>query len=136
MAGRINRCPRTFATLAMSEPRSTTRSIALRRAVLNVSRESMARYGFSPATRVFEAAGAGACLITDEWEGIPMFLEPGREVLVARDGDEVADTLQHLSPERAQAISGTLQLNACYPNTLIHTAVNKWTRSSPADSPP
>ena len=27
------------------------------RAVLNISRESMARYGFSPATRVFEAAG-------------------------------------------------------------------------------
>ena len=40
------------------------------RAVLNVSRESMARYGYSPATRVFEAAGAGACLITDAWEGI------------------------------------------------------------------
>ena len=47
------------------------------RAVLNVSRESMARYGFSPATRVFEAAGAGACLITDAWEGIELFLEPG-----------------------------------------------------------
>ena len=29
-------------------------------AVLNIARESMARYGFSPATRVFEAAGAAA----------------------------------------------------------------------------
>ena len=37
--------------------------------VLNISRASMARYGFSPATRVFEAAGAAACLITDAWEG-------------------------------------------------------------------
>lgn len=74
------------------------------RAVLNVSRESMARYGFSPATRVFEAAGAGACLITDEWEGIPLFLEPGKEVLVARDGEEVAFHLRRLSPERAHAI--------------------------------
>ena len=55
------------------------------RAVLNVNRESMARYGFSPPTRVFEAAGAGACLITDAWEGIELFLEPGREVLVARE---------------------------------------------------
>ncbi|MBV9612615.1 MAG: glycosyltransferase, partial [Acidobacteriaceae bacterium] len=53
------------------------------RMVLNISRESMARYGFSPATRVFEAAGAGACLITDAWEGIDAFLEPGREVLIA-----------------------------------------------------
>ena len=49
------------------------------RAVLNVSRDSMARYGFSPATRVFEAAGAAACLITDAWEGIELFLEPGAE---------------------------------------------------------
>jgi len=38
-------------------------------AVLNVARDSMARYGFSPATRVFEAAGASACLITDAWRG-------------------------------------------------------------------
>jgi spore maturation protein CgeB len=39
-------------------------------AVLNVNRDSMARFGFSPATRVFEAAGAGACLITDHFTGI------------------------------------------------------------------
>jgi spore maturation protein CgeB len=73
-------------------------------AVLNVARDSMARVGFSPATRVFEAAGAGACLITDEWEGIELFLEPGEEVLVARDGQDVADLLHQLTPERARAI--------------------------------
>ena len=73
-------------------------------AVLNISRESMARYGFSPATRVFEAAGAGACLITDDWEGIEMFFEPGRELLVARDGAEVAAHLQELTPTRAAEI--------------------------------
>jgi spore maturation protein CgeB len=38
-------------------------------AVLNVARDSMAEVGFSPATRVFEAAGGAACLITDAWEG-------------------------------------------------------------------
>ena len=59
-------------------------------AVLNVARDSMADVGFSPATRVFEAAGAGACLITDAWEGVELFLTPGEEVLVARDGREVA----------------------------------------------
>jgi len=74
------------------------------RAVLNVSRESMARYGFSPATRVFEAAGAGACLITDAWEGIELFLEPGREVLVANDGAEVAHLLAGLTRDRARQI--------------------------------
>jgi spore maturation protein CgeB len=57
------------------------------RAVLNISRDSMASIGFSPATRVFEAAGAGACLMTDPWEGIALFLTPGKEVLVARDSE-------------------------------------------------
>ncbi|HLG97595.1 MAG TPA: glycosyltransferase [Bryobacteraceae bacterium] len=74
------------------------------RAVLNVTRDSMAKYGFSPATRVFEAAGAGACLISDNWEGIEMFLEPGREILVAQSGQEVADILARLSPAQARSI--------------------------------
>jgi len=73
-------------------------------AVLNVARDSMARVGFSPATRVFEAAGAGACLITDEWEGIELFLQPDAEVLVARDGQDVAEILRSLTEERARAI--------------------------------
>ncbi|HEX8389743.1 MAG TPA: glycosyltransferase [Sphingomonas sp.] len=73
-------------------------------AVLNVARDSMANIGFSPATRVFEAAGAAACLITDAWEGIERFLIPDQEVLVARDGQDVADHLSRLTPERARAI--------------------------------
>jgi spore maturation protein CgeB len=73
-------------------------------AILNVARDSMAEVGFSPATRVFEAAGAAACLITDAWEGIEQFLEPGKEVLVARDGRDVADHLAALTPKRARAI--------------------------------
>jgi spore maturation protein CgeB len=73
-------------------------------AVLNVSRESMARNGFSPATRVFEAAGAGACIITDAWEGLERFLEPAAEVLPARDGAEVAEVLAGLTPARARRV--------------------------------
>jgi spore maturation protein CgeB len=53
---------------------------------------------------VFEAAGAGACLITDAWEGIELFLTPGEEVLVARDGYDVAEHLATLTGERARAI--------------------------------
>ncbi len=73
-------------------------------AVLNVARDSMAKVGFSPATRVFEAAGAGACLITDAWEGVEQFLQPDSEVLVARDGQDVAAHMAELTPERARAI--------------------------------
>jgi spore maturation protein CgeB len=74
------------------------------RAVLNVTRQDMAANGWSPPTRVFEAAGAGACLITDAWEGVEDFLEPEREVLVAENGDEVARHVAGLTVERAHAI--------------------------------
>jgi spore maturation protein CgeB len=76
------------------------------RAILNVNRASMARTGYSPPTRIFEAAGAGACIITDRWAGIEEFLEPGREVLVASDGGEVASYLEGLTAERAAEIGG------------------------------
>ncbi|ACM21589.1 glycosyltransferase, putative [Geotalea daltonii FRC-32] len=73
-------------------------------AVLNISRESMAKNGFSPATRVFEAAGAGTCIITDSWQGIEQFFEPGKEILVAGSGEEVADILERLTPREASMV--------------------------------
>lgn len=73
-------------------------------AVLNIARDSMAAIGYSPATRVFEAAGAGACLITDAWQGIEQFLTPGEEILVARDGQDVLAHLEALTPKIARNI--------------------------------
>lgn len=93
------------------------------RAVLNVNRESMARYGFSPPTRIFEAAGAAACLITDHWVGIDMFLEPEREVLVAQDGDEVREHLQSLTAERARKIGVAARNRILGQHTYTHRAL-------------
>jgi spore maturation protein CgeB len=92
-------------------------------AVLNVARDSMAAVGFSPATRVFEAAGAGACLITDAWEGIELFLEPGEAVLVARDGEQVAEQLERLSPERARQIGRAAQRSVLERHTYARRAL-------------
>lgn len=92
------------------------------RCVLNVSRESMARVGFSPATRVFEAAGASACVITDAWEGIEQFFEPGGEILVARDGREVADLVGSLSIEEARSIGERARARALAEHTYAHRA--------------
>ena len=92
------------------------------RAVLNISRESMARYGFSPATRVFEAAGAGACILTDVWEGIELFLEPETEVLPARGGEEVAARLEALTPEQARAIGLRGRKRILAQHTYAHRA--------------
>lgn len=91
-------------------------------AVLNINRASMARYGFSPPTRVFEAAGAAACLITDAWVGIELFLEPGREVLVAHDGTEVVEHLRNLSPQQARAIGQAARRRVLAEHTYEHRA--------------
>jgi spore maturation protein CgeB len=92
------------------------------KAVLNVNRESMARYGFSPPTRVFEAAGAGACLITDAWEGIDLFLEPNREVLVAESGAEVAEQVNSLTAGIARRIGRAAQQHLLSQHTYHHRA--------------
>ncbi|MGQ9368901.1 CgeB family protein [Azospirillum sp. A39] len=93
------------------------------KAVLNISRSSMADMGYSPATRVFEAAAAGACLITDAWVGIDRFLEPDTEILVAADGAEVAEHLAALSPERARAIGEAARRRVLAHHTYDHRAV-------------
>lgn len=92
------------------------------RAVINITRDDMARIGWSPATRVFEAAGAGACLITDAWEGIEDFLEPDSEVLVAQDGDEVAGLVGELSQRRAWSIGRAALRRARAEHTYRHRA--------------
>ena len=92
-------------------------------AVLNVARDSMAEVGFSPATRVFEAAGAAACLITDAWDGIEMFLKPDEEILVARDGADVAMHLATLTPGRARTIGLAAMARCLAEHTYTQRAV-------------
>ncbi len=87
------------------------------RMVLNINRDSMAAVGFSPPTRVFEAAGAGACLITDEWTGIDRFFEPGREILVARTADDVVRYLRDISPQQAHEIGSAMRRRALRQHT-------------------
>jgi spore maturation protein CgeB len=91
-------------------------------ATLNVNRDSMAKYGFSPPTRVFEAVGAGACLITDDWKGIDCFLEPEREVLVAANGAEVAEHLRRLDPMRARTIAERARIRILAHHTYAQRA--------------
>jgi spore maturation protein CgeB len=92
------------------------------RLILNINRDSMARYGFSPPTRIFEAAGAGACLITDAWEGIELFLETGREIIVVHNGCELAEQLRTLTPEGSHAIGAAARRRVLSEHTYEHRA--------------
>lgn len=64
------------------------------RLTLNVTRSAMAQMGWCPSGRLFEAAACGTPIVTDAWEGIEDFYEPGKEVIVAKSCDDVLDALR------------------------------------------
>lgn len=90
---------------------------------LNISRRSMAAMGYSPATRVFEAAGCAACLMTDSWKGIEQFLTPKKEVLVASSGEQVAELLDSLTLEQARRIGQAARRRVLAEHTYSHRAL-------------
>jgi len=59
------------------------------RMTLNVTRREMVIAGYSPSVRLFEAAACAAAMISDNWPGLEMFFEPGREILVPAGSDDV-----------------------------------------------
>jgi spore maturation protein CgeB len=64
------------------------------RLALNVTRRAMAAMGYCPSGRLFEAAACGAPILSDGWEGLDTFFEPGREILVARTTEEALDAIE------------------------------------------
>lgn len=74
------------------------------RLTLNVTRAAMARYGFCPSGRLFEAAACGVPLLSDAWEGLDRFFQPGSEILQVDTADEVVDALS-LSDRELTAIA-------------------------------
>ena len=87
------------------------------RMVLNINRQSMAEVGFSPPTRVFEAAGAGACVITDAWAGIDQFFTPEKEILVASSAQEVLNYLREIPAQKAREIGAAMRTRALLDHT-------------------
>ena len=71
---------------------------------------------------MFEAAGAGACLITDHFVGVETFVEPDEEILVARNGDEVAEHVRSLAPEHARRIGKAALEHVLAEHTYDHRA--------------
>jgi spore maturation protein CgeB len=64
------------------------------RVTLNITRAPMAEMGYCPSGRLFEAAACGAPILTDPWEGLADFFEPGSEILVAASTDDALAALE------------------------------------------
>jgi spore maturation protein CgeB len=90
--------------------------------VLNVARDSMVATGYCPATRIFEAAGAAACIVTDAWQGLEAFLEPGREILVAWNEGDVIEHVDRYDEQKARKIGANARRRILAEHTYAHRA--------------
>lgn len=92
------------------------------RMVLNINRADMAATGYSPPTRVFEAAGCGSCVMTDFWEGIDRFFAPDEEILVVRSAEDIVAHLRGTSPARSAAIGAAARARVLKDHTYTARA--------------
>lgn len=69
---------------------------------LNVTRGAMAAMGWCPSGRLFEAAACGAPIVSDWWEGLDHFFEPGDEILIARSTGDVIAAMEAAPEELAR----------------------------------
>lgn len=99
---------------------------------LSVTRAAMAEMGYCPSGRLFEAAACETPLVSDWWDGLDEFFEPGREILVASTTAEILAALaegrdelqrigvaarervmaEHTSDHRCQQLIQLLEANA------------------------
>jgi spore maturation protein CgeB len=63
-------------------------------------------------------------LITDHFVGVELFLEPGREILTAHTGDEVAEHVRSLTPQRARSIGHAALERVLAHHTYAHRAAD------------
>lgn len=90
--------------------------------VMNINRASMAQSGFSPPTRVFEVAGAGACLLCDDWPGIDDCFQPVEEILVIRNAQDVVDALARYNDHDRKQIGKAFRIRALSDHTYAQRA--------------
>jgi spore maturation protein CgeB len=90
------------------------------RITLNVTRKAMADMGYCPSGRLFEAAACGVPLLSDRWEGLDHFFEPGREILTAETTEDALAALQ-LSDSELKTIADSARERVL----AEHTAANR-----------
>jgi spore maturation protein CgeB len=88
---------------------------------LNVTRAAMTEMGYCPSGRLFEAAACGTPIVSDWWEGLDHFFEPGKEILIAKSSADAVQALE-LDPNELQSISRASQQRTFAEHTASHRA--------------
>lgn len=93
------------------------------RFTLNLTRADMIRWGYSPSVRLFEAAACGVPIISDSWEGIETFFQPGKEILLAGSSEDILAYLLEMTEEERQAVAARARRKVLSCHTAAHRAV-------------
>lgn len=122
--------PRNVDRRVHLAPAEHRRFYAVQRYTLNVTRRSMARAGWSPSVRIFEAAACGTPIVTDRWPGLDAFLEPGREILVCDTTDELVGLVRGVPEARRRQIAAAARARVLAEHTSMHRAetLERYTR--------
>lgn len=90
---------------------------------LNITRSQMARAGYSPSVRLFEAAACGAAIISDQWKGLETFFGTGTEILVTSSLKETLHFLRKLSDRERHAVGQRARDRILSGHTAEHRAL-------------
>jgi spore maturation protein CgeB len=91
------------------------------RLTLNVTRAAMARCGWCPSGRLFEAAACRTAIVSDAWPGLDDFYSPGEEILLARSTTELLNALD-TSDAQLERIAQHAYERTCEEHTSRHRA--------------
>jgi spore maturation protein CgeB len=92
------------------------------RFTLNVTRQDMIAAGWSPSVRLFEAGACGAPIVSDLWEGLDALLAPGREIVLAQDGEAVLQILRGADEAQRDAMARAARARILAAHTAAHRA--------------
>ncbi len=99
-------------------------AISAARVNLNITRHSHASVFASSSCRPFELAGCGAAIVSNPYEGIERWFEPGRELLVVNDAEEALAAYRDLvaDPGAAEAMGRRARERALDEHTYARRA--------------
>jgi spore maturation protein CgeB len=114
--------PKNVARIQHLPPKEHCAFYNQQRFTLNVTREAMVQSGYSPSVRLFEAAACGTPIISDAWAGLETFLEPGREILIAKTSADVTRILETMDEKQRIQIGSRARARILREHTAEHRA--------------
>lgn len=72
---------------------------------LNLTRQPMVEWGYSPSIRLFEAAACGTPIISDPWPGCGTFFQPAQEIFTANSTGDMVRLLTRTPGQAAAQVA-------------------------------